>query len=64
MKKQCVELMVKEEPTIPIIQREFPPGNGTLNAWIEIAFENLSFLLAHFFSIEYGNNIIHEILNT
>lgn len=35
LKKQCVELVVKEGRTISSIQREFDLGNGTLNAWIK-----------------------------
>ncbi|WP_261978737.1 transposase [Bacillus cereus] len=35
LKKQCVELVVKEGRTISSIQREFDLGNVTLNAWIK-----------------------------
>ncbi|MGR5881817.1 transposase [Bacillus cereus] len=35
LKKQCVELVIKEGRTISSIQREFDLGHGTLNSWIK-----------------------------
>ncbi|WP_255255560.1 transposase [Bacillus cereus] len=34
-KKQCVELVIKEERTISSIQRGSDLGHGTLNSWIK-----------------------------
>ncbi|WP_257475475.1 hypothetical protein [Bacillus sp. FDAARGOS_1420] len=42
MKKQCVELVVKEGRTISRIQREFDLGDGILNAWRKTGFSRSS----------------------
>ncbi len=35
LKKQCVELVVKEGRTIVSVKKVFGLGNGTLNDWIK-----------------------------